>query len=78
MKLQYNKKIYQTVLLPMTTPIGKYCWIYNGKMNEVHPICPHFDNEGGYGRCDIFRRDLTNDGKGYLKTDTCNSLKVKE
>lgn len=65
---------YKTVALPISVPIGKYCWD-----RTISAVCPYFDNEGGFNSCDLNLDDalgLKEDEAGVLKPDSCKMLKT--
>lgn len=63
-----------TVLLPVTVPDGPMCW--NFKSGD---ICQHFENEGGWARCELFGNDLDMSDNGAYKLAECAKLqKVDE
>lgn len=56
-------------------PDGKYCWDWMS--NDGYDICYHFDNEGGYGTCNMgFFLPRQESSGSYPKSDEC--LKLKE
>lgn len=54
----------KTVALPIEVPVGSYCW-------DGRSICSHFNNEGGYSRCELHLGDLKDDAVGVLKPKKC-------
>lgn len=40
------KAATKLVNLPIRVPVGNYCW-------DGRTTCPHFDNHGGHGVCDL-------------------------
>ena len=59
----------------ITVPKGNFCFKFNGDN-----ICEHFNNEGGYGECDIFHVNIKSQldsvsSEGDLKFQECLDLK---
>lgn len=67
--MEEKKRYYKIVLRPISVPIGDFCW---GKGR----ICGHFNNEGGYSRCDLNFDILKEDEDGRIpKPSKCRDLK---
>ena len=64
----------QIVLLPIETPVGKYCW-------QGENPCEYFDNQGGHGTCTIpgmFVRDESKNSYYVLKDEKCLNAHTAE
>ena len=59
-----------TVLLPVIVPDGPMCWNF-----ETGDICQHFENEGGWVRCELLKDDLDMTSNGAYKLAECARLK---
>jgi len=67
-----TKPQHKEVSYIITVPKGKYCWDYH----TPFALCEHFNNEGGYIRCDLgFHplKDIKCDG--IKKPGVCRNLK---
>ena len=66
-------KNHHKVILPITVPIGGYCW-----NPDNHAICEFFDNDVGFPECALqlsYHLKYDKNG-GVLKSEKCKSLKV--
>jgi len=66
---------YETVLMPITVPIGKYCW----NQEPPHQVCMYFNNEHGHPGCELGLYPLVEENSGsVLKPKTCLNFKKEE
>ena len=72
---EFTMKYYKTVLIPFEVCTGDHC-----AFGPCGQICSHFDNEGGYGMCEILGDVLSQAKDGsYPKPDVCkNAVEVTE
>jgi hypothetical protein len=73
----YSPNDYGIFLKEIKTPKGLFCWQYK---NNNNIICEHFNNEGGYPKCEEgFYLDRKNETPiGTLKDIKCFNLKEKK
>jgi hypothetical protein len=54
---------------------GNYCWKFI-PTTECPGPCDYFDNEGGHGRCELFKTSLKTSEGGYLKCSYCEKATI--
>ena len=69
--------MYKKVSLPIEVPDNIYCWDWQSDSKDFS-ICPHFENEGGWSRCDIMPlrefMSLRNGSGSFIKPEQCREL----
>lgn len=66
-------KHHKIVLMPISVPVGDYCWDLDKK------ICLHFSNRGGHPSCSLYFFPGKEDKEGrILKAKECRELRKKE